>query len=212
MTDFSHLVREANLIDGQWVGAEDGGLIDVTDPADGSVIARVPNAGAAETRRAIDAAHAAFPAWSAMPLNERVALMRRLHQAIMDNLDAMAAMLTAEQGKPLSESRAEVGSSAAYVLWFAEEARRTNGSIIPAPIPGRKLLTTRHPVGVVAAITPWNFPSSMLARKLGPALAAGCTTIVKPASATPLSGLVWGHLAEKCGFPKGVGQRAYRKC
>ena len=204
MTDFSHLVREANLIDGEWVGADDGGLIDVTDPADGSVIARVPNAGTAETRRAIDAAHAAFPAWSTMPLNERVALMRRLHQAIMDNLDAMAAMLTAEQGKPLSEARAEVGSSAAYVLWFAEEARRTNGAIIPAPIPGRKLLTTRHPVGVVAAITPWNFPSSMLARKLGPALAAGCTTIVKPASATPLSGLVWGHLAEQCGFPKGV--------
>ncbi|MGB5557106.1 MAG: NAD-dependent succinate-semialdehyde dehydrogenase [Paracoccaceae bacterium] len=204
MTDFSHLVREANLIDGEWVGADDGSLIDVTDPADGSIIARVPNAGAAETRRAIDAAHAAFPAWSTMPLNERVALMRRLHQAIMDNLDAMAAMLTAEQGKPLSEARAEVGSSAAYVLWFAEEARRTNGAIIPAPVPGRKLLTTRHPVGVVAAITPWNFPSSMLARKLGPALAAGCTTIVKPATATPLSGLVWGHLAEECGFPKGA--------
>ncbi len=146
-----------------------------------------------------------------MPLNERVALMRRLHQAIMDNLDAMAAMLTAEQGKPLSEARAEVGSSAAYVLWFAEEARRTNGAIIPAPIPGRKLLTTRHPVGVVAAITPWNFPSSMLARKLGPALAAGCTTIVKPASATPLSGLVWGHLAEAVRISQGYGQRADRQ-
>ncbi len=204
MTDFSHLIRETNLIDGQWVAAEDGGTIDVTNPADGTVIARVPNSGTSETKRAIDAAHAAFPAYAAMPLNERVALMRKLHDAIMDNLDAMAAMLTAEQGKPLSEARAEVGSSAAYVLWFAEEARRTNGAIIPAPIPGRKLLTTRHPVGVVAAITPWNFPSSMLARKLGPALAAGCTTIVKPASATPLSGLVWGHLIEQCGFPPGT--------
>ena len=204
MTDFSHLIREANLIDGQWMAADDGGTIDVTNPADGTVIARVPNSGAGETQRAINAAHAAFPAYAAMPLNERVALMRELHDAILDNLDAMAAMLTAEQGKPLSESRAEVASSAAYVLWFAEEARRTNGAIIPAPIPGRKLLTTRHPVGVVAAITPWNFPSSMLARKLGPALAAGCTTIVKPASATPLSGLVWGHLAEQCGFPAGA--------
>jgi len=204
MTDFSHLIREANLIDGQWVAADDGGTIDVTNPADGTVIARVPNSGATETQRAINSAHTAFPEYAAMPLSERVALMRRLHDAILDNHEAMAAMLTAEQGKPLSEARGEVASSAAYVLWFAEEARRTNGAIIPAPIPGRKLLTTRHPVGVVAAITPWNFPSSMLARKLGPALAAGCTTIVKPASATPLSGLVWGHLAEQCGFPRGT--------
>ena len=204
MTDFSHLIREGNLINGHWVSADNGATLDVTNPADGTTIATVPNAGRAETARAIDAAHTAFPAFAGMPLNERVGLMRNLHDAILDNLDAMAAMLTAEQGKPMSESRAEVGSSAAYVLWFAEEARRTNGAIIPAPIPGRKLLTTRHPVGVVAAITPWNFPSSMLARKLGPALAAGCTTIDKPASATPLSGLVWGHLAEQAGFPAGT--------
>lgn len=201
---FASLVRQENLIDGQWVSADSGKTIDVTDPATGQTIATVPNSGQAETYRAIEAAHAAFPAYAAMPLGERVALMRRLHDAIQDNLEEMAQMLTAEQGKPLSESRGEVGASAAYILWFAEEARRTNGAIIPSPLPGRKLMTTRHPIGVVAAITPWNFPSSMLARKLGPALAAGCTMVVKPATATPLSGLVWGHLAEQCGFPAGV--------
>ncbi|GAB5508643.1 MAG: NAD-dependent succinate-semialdehyde dehydrogenase [Hyphomicrobiales bacterium] len=201
---FASLVRQQNLIDGQWVSADSGQTIDVTDPATGQVIAKVPNSGQSETYRAINAAHEAFPAYAAMPLGERVALMRRLHDAIQDNLEPMAQMLTAEQGKPITEARAEVGSSAAYVLWFAEEARRTNGAIIPSPLAGRKLMTTRHPVGVVAAITPWNFPSSMLARKLGPALAAGCTVVVKPASATPLSGLVWGHLAEQCDFPEGV--------
>ncbi len=204
MTSFASLVREDNLINGQWVGADSGQTIDVTDPATGKTIATVPNAGQAETKRAIEAAHNAFPAYAGLTLGERVALMRKLHDTIQDNLEPMAQMLTAEQGKPLAESRAEVGSSAGYVLWFAEEARRTNGAIIPSPIAGRKLMTTRHPVGVVAAITPWNFPSSMLARKLGPALAAGCTVVVKPATATPLSGLVWGHLAEQCGFPKGV--------
>jgi succinate-semialdehyde dehydrogenase/glutarate-semialdehyde dehydrogenase len=204
MSSFASLVRQSNLINGQWVGADSGQTIDVIDPATGETIATVPNAGQAETQRAIDAAHEAFHGYSGLTLGERVALMRKLHDAIQDNLEGMAQMLTAEQGKPLSEARAEVGSSAAYVLWFAEEARRTNGAIIPSPIAGRKLMTTRHPVGVVAAITPWNFPSSMLARKLGPALAAGCTVVVKPASATPLSGLVWGHLAEQVGFPKGV--------
>ncbi|MBM6596669.1 NAD-dependent succinate-semialdehyde dehydrogenase [Microvirga pudoricolor] len=201
---YTHLIREANLIDGAWVAADLGRTIDVTNPATGEVIARVPNAGAAETRRAIAAAYAAFPAYAGLSLNERVLLMRRLHQAIMDNLDGLAALLTAEQGKPLAESKGEVTSSAGYVLWFAEEARRTDGAVIPSPVSGRRLMTTRHPVGVVAAITPWNFPSSMLARKLGPALAAGCTVIVKPATATPLSGLVWGHLTEQVGFPKGV--------
>lgn len=204
MTDFSPFVREQNLIGGAWVGADSGAVIDVTNPATGAVIARVPNAGADETRRAIDAAHASFPAYAALPLNERVGMLRRLHQAIMDNQEPLARMMTAEQGKPLTEARAEVGSSAAYVLWFAEEARRIYGEIIPSPVLGRRLMTTKHPVGVVAAITPWNFPSSMLARKIGPALAAGCTVVVKPASATPLSGLVWGQLAEQAGFPPGV--------
>lgn len=204
MTDFTHLIRAANLIGGAWVGADSGQTIAVTNPATGATLAEVPAAGAAETRRAIDAAHEAFPAYAALALNERVALLRRLHQAIMDQHEGLSAMLTAEQGKPLVEARAEVASSAGYVLWFAEEARRIYGEIIPAPVAGRRLMTTKHPVGVVAAITPWNFPSSMLARKIGPALAAGCTTVVKPATATPLSGLVWGLLAEQAGFPPGV--------
>ena len=204
MSQYAHLVREKLLIDGEWIAADSGRTIDVTDPATGKVIATVPNAGTAETRRAIEAAHRAFPGFAGMALSERVALMRRLHQAIMDNLDGLAALLTAEQGKPLAEARGEVTSSANYVLWFAEEARRTDGAVIPSPMKGRKLMTTRHPVGVVAAITPWNFPSSMLARKLGPALAAGCTVVVKPATATPFSGLVWGLMAEEAGFPKGV--------
>ena len=204
MTDFTHLIREANLIGGAWVSADSSQTIAVTNPANGERIALVPASGAAETARAIDAAAAAFPAYAALALNDRVALLRRLHQAIMDQHAALAAMLTAEQGKPLVEARAEVASSAAYVLWFAEEARRIYGEIIPAPVSGRRLMTTKHPVGVVAAITPWNFPSSMLARKIGPALAAGCTTVVKPATATPLSGLVWGLLAEQAGFPAGV--------
>jgi succinate-semialdehyde dehydrogenase/glutarate-semialdehyde dehydrogenase len=172
---------------------------------DRRTIATVPNSGKAETQRAIDAAHDAFPAYAGLTLGERVALMRKLHDAIQDNLEGMAQMLTAEQGKPLSESRAEVGSSAAYVLWFAEEARRTNGAIIPSPIAGRKLMTTRHPVGVVAAITPWNFPSSMLARKLGPALAAGCTVVVKPASSdAALRPRVGTSGRRSAAFPKGV--------
>jgi len=204
MTSFSHLVKEANLIAGDWVPADSAATLSVTDPSSGKEIALVPNSGADETRRAIEAAEAAFPAYSALPVSERSELMRNLHRLILENIDALAAMLTAEQGKPFSEARAEVGSSAAYVLWFAEEVRRASGETIPSPWPGRKLMTTRHPIGVVAAITPWNFPSSMLARKLGPALAAGCTVVVKPASATPLSGLVWGLLAEMAGFPKGV--------
>ena len=163
MTDFAPLIRQANLVAGDWIAADSGRTLDVTNPATGAVIATVPACGAAETRRAIDAAHATFPAYAAMPLGERVALMRKLHQLILDNLDGLAALLTAEQGKPLAEARGEVASSAAYVLWFAEEARRTYGANIPAPVAGRRLMTTRHPVGVVAAITPWNFPSSMLA-------------------------------------------------
>lgn len=201
---YSEFLIESNLIDGAWVSADSGKSIDVTDPATGKVIGSVPNAGTDETARAIAAAEKAFPAYAALTVSERSGLLRKLHQQIVDNVDALAALLTAEQGKPLAESRAEVMSSAAYVLWFAEEARRAGGEVIPSPWPNRKLLTTRHPIGVVAAITPWNFPSSMLARKLGPALAAGCTVVVKPATATPYSGLVWGLLAERAGFPAGV--------
>ena len=168
------------------------------------MIGQVPKSGAAETRRAIEAAHAAFPAFAAKTVTERAALLRALAAEITANADELARLLTLEQGKPLAEAKAEVMSSAAYVQWFAEEIRRARGEVIPSPWPNRRLMTTKHPVGVVAAITPWNFPSSMLARKLGPALAAGCPVVVKPATATPYSGLAWGVLAERAGFPPGV--------
>ncbi|QFR33603.1 NAD-dependent succinate-semialdehyde dehydrogenase [Ancylobacter sp. TS-1] len=196
--------REANFIGGQWLPADGGGTIEVTNPATGEVIGTVPNAGAAETRRAIAAADAAFESFSHTTADERARLLRRLHAAIMDNQRALAELLTVEQGKPLAESMGEVGASAAYVLWFSEEARRAYGDVIPSPWGERRILVTRQPVGVVAAITPWNFPSSMLARKIGPALATGCTSVVKPATQTPYSGLAWGVLAEQVGYPAGV--------
>ena len=201
---FSHFQREANLIGGQWVQADSGQTLDVVNPANGQRIGTVPKSGRAETRRAIEAAQAAFGEWSKRSALDRSKLLRKLHDAIMDNQEALAELLTLEQGKPLFESRGEVGMSAAYVLWFAEEGRRTYGDIVPSPWADRRILVTKEPVGVIAAITPWNFPSSMLARKLGPALAAGCTAVVKPASATPYSGLAWGLLAEEVGIPAGV--------
>jgi len=204
MSDFREYLREANLIGGEWVAADDGATIDVTDPATGEKLGTVPSVGEAETERAITAAHEAFPGFAATALGERVAMLRRLHDALMDHQAPLAELLTAEMGKPLAESKGEIAIGAAYVLWFAEEIRRYKGEIIPAPINGRRMLATHHPVGVVAAITPWNFPSSMLARKLGPALAAGCTTICKPAAATPYSGIAWGALAEEAGFPPGA--------
>ena len=168
----SHFMRQANLINGEWVQADSGQTIDVTNPANGLKIGTVPKAGATETRRAIEAAHAAFLTWRKTSALERSKLLRKLHDAIMDNQDALAELLTTEQGKSLFEARGEVGSSAAYVLWFAEEGRRTYGDVVPSPWADRRIIVTKEPVGVVAAITPWNFPSSMLARKLGPALAA----------------------------------------
>ena len=200
----SHFMRQANLIGGEWVQADSGATIDVTNPATGLKIGTVPKSGKAETRRAIEAAEAAFQTWRKTSALDRSKLLRKLHDAIMDNQDALAELLTLEQGKALSESKGEVGSSAAYILWFAEEGRRTYGDVVPSPWADRRILVTKEPVGVIAAITPWNFPNSMLARKLGPALAAGCTAVVKPASQTPYSGLAWGALAEEVGFPKGV--------
>ncbi|MCA1953485.1 MAG: NAD-dependent succinate-semialdehyde dehydrogenase [Hyphomicrobiales bacterium] len=196
--------QEKNFIGGEWVAADGGGTIRVTDPATGDVLGTVPNCGAAETRRAIEAAHAAFPAWRKKTAAERSALLMKLAQLIRDNTEALATLLTMEQGKPLAEARGEVGGSAAYVQWFAEEARRAYGDVIPSPWGDRRILVTKEPVGVVGAITPWNFPSSMIARKLGAALAAGCTIVVKPADLTPYSGLAWGLLCEKAGIPAGV--------
>lgn len=201
MTDFR---RERILVGGDWIQADAGGRIEVTNPATGAVIGTVPDAGAAETARAVAAAEAAFGPWRALTAAERATHLRRLAQAILDHREALAELLTEEQGKPLAEARGEVGMSAAYIQWFAEEARRVYGEVIPSPWPDRRLLVTRQPVGVVAAITPWNFPSSMLARKIGPALAAGCTVVAKPASQTPFSGLAWGVLGEMAGLPAGV--------
>ena len=200
----SHFMRQANLINGEWVQADSGQTVDVNNPATGLKIGTVPKSGKAETRRAIEAADAAFKTWRKTTALERSKLLRKLHDAMMDNQDVLAELLTIEQGKSLFESKGEIGSAAAYILWFAEEGRRTYGDVVPSPWADRRILVTKEPVGVIAAITPWNFPSSMLARKLGPALAAGCTAVVKPASQTPYSGLAWGALAEEVGFPKGV--------
>jgi succinate-semialdehyde dehydrogenase / glutarate-semialdehyde dehydrogenase len=204
LTRTSQYLKEANLIDGAWVGADSGETIDVVNPATGQRIGSVPKAGKAETRRAIDAAHAAFLEYRKTSAAERAKLMRALHDAIMDNQDALAELLTMEQGKPLAEAKGEVGMSASYILWYAEEARRVYGDTVPSSWADRRMMVIKQPVGVVAAITPWNFPSSMLARKIGPALATGCTSVVKPATATPYSGIAWGVLAEEAGFPKGV--------
>ncbi|OZA91813.1 MAG: succinate-semialdehyde dehydrogenase (NADP(+)), partial [Azorhizobium sp. 39-67-5] len=197
-------MREKMLIGGAWVDADGGGLINVANPATGDLIGTVPDAGGGETRRAIAAAAAAFPGWRAKTAAERSGLLHKLADLLIANADELGAILTTEQGKPLAEAKGEVLGSAAYVRWFAEEARRVYGDTIPSPWPDRRILVTKEPVGVVAAITPWNFPSSMLSRKIGAALAAGCTVVCKPSELTPYSGLAWGVLAEKAGIPAGV--------
>ncbi|WP_340302802.1 NAD-dependent succinate-semialdehyde dehydrogenase [Roseobacter sp. HKCCD7870] len=204
MADWKNWMREANYIAGAWVGADDGATLDVTNPATGEVIGQIPKSGQSETMRAIDAAHAAFPAFAAMDLMGRLALLWKLHDALMDNQDSLAELLTREMGKPLAEAKGEITIGAQYLRWYAEEARRVKGEIVPAGVNGRRILVTKHPVGVVGMITPWNFPSSMLARKLAPALAVGCTVVAKPSEETPYSGLAWAALAEDVGYPKGV--------
>lgn len=204
MADWKNWMREANYIAGAWVGADDGATLDVTNPATGEVIGQIPKSGHSETMRAIDAAHAAFPAFAAMELMGRLALLWKLHDALMDNQDSLAELLTREMGKPLAEAKGEIAIGAQYLRWYAEEARRVKGEIVPAGVNGRRILVTKHPVGIVGMITPWNFPSSMLARKLAPALAVGCTVVAKPSEETPYSGLAWAALAEDVGYPKGV--------
>ena len=204
MADWKNWMREANYIAGAWVGADDGATLDVTNPATGEMIGQIPKSGHSETMRAIDAAHAAFPAFAAMDLMGRLALLWKLHDALMDNQDSLAELLTREMGKPLAEAKGEIAIGAQYLRWYAEEARRVKGEIVPAGVNGRRILVTKHPVGVVGMITPWNFPSSMLARKLAPALAVGCTVVAKPSEETPYSGLAWAALAEDVGYPKGV--------
>ena len=197
-------MKQANLIGGKWVEADSGAKIDVVNPANGQVLGTIPKCGQAETTRAIEAAQKAFESFRQTTALERSKMLRKLHDALLDNQDSLAELLTLEQGKSLTEAKGEIGASAAYVLWFAEEARRTYGDVIPSPWADRRVIVTKEPVGVIAAITPWNFPSSMLARKIGPAIAAGCTSVVKPATQTPYSGLAWGVLAEEAGIPAGV--------
>jgi succinate-semialdehyde dehydrogenase / glutarate-semialdehyde dehydrogenase len=196
--------REAAFINGQWIAADSGKSLTIANPATGEALGTVPDCGRAETARAIEAANAAFPAWRAKTAKERGKALHRLADVIEQHVEALGALLTMEQGKSLAEAKGEVAFSAAYVRWFAEEAQRIYGDVIPSPWLGRRILVTKEPVGVVGAITPWNFPSSMIARKLGPALAAGCTIVIKPAHQTPYSGLAWGALCEMAGIPAGV--------
>ncbi len=203
LTD-SALLADQVIIDGQWRGADSGDTLDVTNPADGSVVGRVPRCGAGETRRAIAAAGEALGPWRRKTALERSALLRQWHDLIQEAKEDLALLLTAEQGKPLAEARGEIAYGASYVEWFAEEAKRVYGDTIPAPAGDRRIVVIKQPVGVVACITPWNFPNAMLARKIAPALAAGCTVVCKPASETPLSALALAVLAERAGIPPGV--------
>jgi succinate-semialdehyde dehydrogenase/glutarate-semialdehyde dehydrogenase len=195
------LLVQACLIDGDFVGTP---ALDVTDPATGDVVSRVPLSDAAATTRAVEAAAAAMPAWAGLIAKERARLMRRWFDLIVENRDDLACIMTAEQGKPLTEARGEIDYAAGYVEFYAEEAKRIAGETLPSPKDGARVLVIRQPAGVVAAITPWNFPAAMITRKVAPALAAGCTAVVKPASETPLTALALGRLAVRAGLPKGV--------
>jgi succinate-semialdehyde dehydrogenase/glutarate-semialdehyde dehydrogenase len=198
------LLRSEAFCDGQWVGADDGATLRVLNPADGSLVAAVPDLRVNETQVAIAAAHAAQPAWAALTAKERGAILRRWHDLMLENQEDLARLMTAEQGKPLAESRGEVLYGASFVEWFAEEGKRIYGDVIPTHAAGKRILVIKQPVGVVAAITPWNFPIAMITRKAGPALAAGCTFIVKPAKETPLCALALAELATRAGMPSGV--------
>lgn len=197
-------MKETNYIGGKWVPADDVRVYGVDDPATETRIGEIPWSGAVETRRAIESAHTAFASWSMTTAAERAGFLGRMAQTVRDNLDKLAAMMTFEQGKPLAEARNEMKLGADYLQWFAEEARRINGEIIPSPWKDRQILVMREPVGVVGAISPWNFPFSMLSRKIAPALAAGCTIVIKPSEFTPYCGLLYAVLAEKAGVPSGV--------
>ena len=198
------LFRQANCIGGEWVKADSGKTITVRNPATGEPVGEVPAMGAAETRRAIEAAHAALPAWRAMLAKDRAAILRKLNDLMLANTDDLAAIMTAEQGKPLAESKGEVAYAASFIEWFAEEGKRVYGDTIPQNAKGRRIVVTKEPIGVFAAITPWNFPAAMITRKTGPGWAAGCTGVIRPASQTPFSALAIAVLAERAGMPPGV--------
>jgi len=196
------LFHQKAYINGQWLNAQH--TIEVTNPADNAVLGTVPNMGQVETHDAIAAANAAMPAWRNKLAKERAAIMRQWFNLIMENQQDLAILMTAEQGKPLAESQGEVAYGASFIEWFSEEAKRVYGDVIPEPIPGRRIVVIKQPIGVVAAITPWNFPNAMITRKIAPALAVGCTVVVKPAQNTPFSALALAELAERAGIPKGV--------
>jgi succinate-semialdehyde dehydrogenase/glutarate-semialdehyde dehydrogenase len=198
------LLRQQCHVNGEWVGAHSGKTEAVTNPATGAALGTVPSMAAADTRLAIEAAHAAWPAWRARTAKERADVLKRLHALMLQHQEDLAVIMTAEQGKPLAEARGEIGYAAAFIEWFAEEARRIYGDVIPGHARDRRILVLKQPVGVVASITPWNFPAAMIARKIGPALAAGCTVVAKPALETPFSALALADLGQRAGLPPGV--------
>lgn len=198
------LLRRAAYIDGAWCAADSGKTVDILNPASGNLVGEVPLMGATETRRAIEAASRAQPGWAARPAKERGAILRRLAELMLAHVDDLATIITAEQGKPLAEAKGEIAYAASFIEWFAEEGKRVYGDIIPTFRADSRVLVLRQPVGVAAAITPWNFPAAMITRKLGPALAAGCTFVCKPAPQTPLSALALAELAARVGIPAGV--------
>jgi succinate-semialdehyde dehydrogenase/glutarate-semialdehyde dehydrogenase len=198
------LLRQQAFVGGAWCDADDGQTIAVTNPANGETVASVPHMGAAETKRAIDAANAAWPAWRKLPAKERAAILRKWNDLMLENADDLALLMTLEQGKPLAEAKGEVAYAASYFEWFGEEAKRVAGETLASPWPDKRIVVTKEPIGVCAAITPWNFPAAMITRKVAPALAAGCPIVLKPAELTPLSALALAVLAERAGVPKGV--------
>jgi len=198
------LFRQTGLIDGAWVNAASGKTIEVINPASQSPLGTVPDMSGSETRAAIDAAARAFVSWKKKTHAERAALLERWHGLMIENLEDLALLLTLEQGKPLDEARLEIRYGASFVKWFAEEARRIGGHTIPSPTADRRIVVLKEAVGVCAIVTPWNFPNAMITRKVAPALAAGCTVVIKPSEFTPLSALALGVLAERAGIPAGV--------
>ncbi|MDP7158151.1 MAG: aldehyde dehydrogenase family protein, partial [SAR324 cluster bacterium] len=198
------LFREQVYINGAWQDAEDGSTVDVTNPATDAVLGTVPNCGTKETRKAIQSANKAWPKWKAMTAKQRGVILRKWYELMMENQADLARLMTAEQGKPLAEAMGEIVYAASFLEWFGEEGKRLYGDHIPTHNPDRRTLVIKEPVGVAACITPWNFPAAMITRKAGPALAAGCPMIIKPAPDTPLSALALCELAERAGVPKGI--------
>jgi succinate-semialdehyde dehydrogenase/glutarate-semialdehyde dehydrogenase len=199
----AQLFRQACLVDGHWIDTAEA-WIDVDDPATGETIGRVPKLGAAAAEDAVAAAERAMPAWAALTAKERATVLRRWFDLIIAHQEPLARILTREQGKPLAEAKGEIAYAASFIEWFAEEAKRVYGDVVPGHLPGKRIVVLKQPIGVVAAITPWNFPAAMITRKLGPALAAGCATVLKPASQTPFTALALAVLAEQAGLPKGL--------